>query len=64
MAREHSVRLELLATKNNQHTELRSYRQEVHKYFNEPLITRKDDPLTYCKEHGAALYRGIAIIAL
>ena len=64
MVREHSVRPELLALKNNQHTELRSYSQEVHKYFNEPLIAGKDDTLADCKEHGAALYQGIAIIAL
>uniref|UniRef100_A0A224YP97 Hat-25 zm n=1 Tax=Rhipicephalus zambeziensis TaxID=60191 RepID=A0A224YP97_9ACAR len=54
--REHSGRLELLASKNNQHAELR--------YFNEPLIPRKDDPLKYCKEHGAALHRGNARTAL
>lgn len=56
--------VELLASQKSQCNNARPYSQEVEKYFNEPLLPRKDDPLNYWKEHGAALYPGIAKIAL
>ncbi|KAH7936981.1 hypothetical protein HPB49_006850 [Dermacentor silvarum] len=56
--------VELLPSKRNQHNELTPYSQEVEKYFNEPLIPRKDDPLKYWKEHGGSLYPEFAKITL
>ena len=49
--------VEVVMSKDNECTELRPCSQEVEKYFNEPLIPRKDDSLKYCRNHGAALYR-------
>lgn len=56
--------VELLASRKSQCNNPTPYSQEVQKYLNEPLVPRKNDPLVYWREHGAALYPGIAKIAL
>ncbi|KAH9373523.1 hypothetical protein HPB48_003475 [Haemaphysalis longicornis] len=56
--------VELLALQKSPRNNPRPHSQEVQKYLNEPLIPRKNDPLLYWREHGAALYTGVAQIAL
>lgn len=56
--------VELLALQKSNHSNHGPYSKEVRRYFNEPLVPRKDDLLEYWKTQGAALYPGIAKIAL